>query len=59
MCKPLPRAPVFAGVFGQAKQNRIGYDKIIRISPLLSAPVFAGVLGQVKWNRIDMIGSYV
>ena len=52
MCTPLPRAPVFAGVLGQVKQNRVGYDRIIRIRPLLRAPVFAGVLEQVKQNRI-------
>ena len=49
MCiNPLPRAPVLAGVLGQVKQNRIGYDRIIRISPLSGAPVFAGVFWQVK-----------
>ena len=45
--KPLPRAPVFAGVLGQVKRNRIGDDRIVRISPLPRAPVFVGVLGQV------------
>ena len=34
------------------KRNRIGYDRIVRISPLPRARVFAGVLGQVKQNRI-------
>ena len=34
------------------KRNRIGDDRIVRISPLPRAPVFAGALGQVKRNRI-------
>ena len=38
------------------KRNRIGYDRIVRISPLPRAPVFAGVLGPVKNN---IIGSCV
>ena len=46
--KPLPRAPVFAGVLGQVKE----LDRIIRISPVPRAPVFAGVLRQVKNNII-------
>ena len=48
----LPTAPVFAGVLGQVKRNRIGDDRIVRISPLPRAPVFAGILGHVKRNRI-------
>ena len=43
---PAYRAPVFAGVPGQAKQNRIGYDRIIRISPLPRTPVFARYSGR-------------
>ena len=31
MYKPLPRAPVFAGLPGQVKQNRVGDDGIIPI----------------------------
>ena len=40
------------GVLGQVKRNRIGDDRIVRISPLHRTPVFAGVLGPVKNNII-------